>query len=72
VGAAPLPQAAVLRSTGVLAGYALRIAHHQRADSVLNSEGDDLVGGLMVGLVDAASMPELGLPNPEPVSSPTP
>jgi hypothetical protein len=72
VGATPLPQAAVLHSTGVLAGDALRIAHQQGPDPMLKGEGDDLIGGLMVGLVDATSMPDLGPTNPEPVSFPAP
>ena len=72
VGAAPLPQAEVLHPTGVPAGNALGIAHHQGADTLPDSEGDDLLGGLMLGLVDTAAMPGLGPPHARPVVAPTP
>jgi hypothetical protein len=72
VHAAPLPQPQVVDTTGIPAGDPLRIAHHQGADAMLDGEGDDLLGRLMLGLVDAAAMPCLGTPHPDPVVAPPP
>jgi hypothetical protein len=48
------------------------VAHHQGPHLALDDEGDDLFGGLMLGLVDAAAMPRLGTPNACPVATPAP
>jgi len=62
VGAAPLPQPPVLHPARILLGDALGIAHHEGSDAVLDGEGDHLLGGLMVGVVDAAAMASFGTP----------
>jgi hypothetical protein len=59
VGAAPPPQPEVLHPTNVPVGDALGVAHHQGADALLDGEGDHLLGGLVLGLVDATAMPRL-------------
>jgi hypothetical protein len=61
VGAAPLPQPQVVGPTGVAVGDPLGITHQQGPDPTANGEADHLPGGLVVGLVDAATMPGLGL-----------
>jgi hypothetical protein len=56
VGAVPLPQPQVVGPTGVPVGDASRVTYQQEADTLLNGDGDDLLSGLMLGLVDAAAM----------------
>jgi hypothetical protein len=38
------------------------MAHHKGADPALKGEGDHLLGSSMMGLMDAAAVPGLGLP----------
>jgi hypothetical protein len=59
VGAAPLPQPEIVHPASVLVGDARWVTDHQGADLVLEREGDDLPGGLVLGLVDATAMPRL-------------
>jgi hypothetical protein len=70
VGAAPLPQPPVLHSPRILLGDAFGVAHNKGADLVPDGEGDGLLGGLMLGVVDAAAMPRLGTPNPDSMTTP--
>jgi hypothetical protein len=76
VGATPLPQPPVLHPARILDGDALGVAHHQGANLVLDGEGDHLLGGLMLRLVNAAAMARFGAsqaglaaPAPRPVLS---
>jgi hypothetical protein len=59
VGAAPLPQPQVVGPTDIPLGDPLGITHQQGPHPPLDSEGDRLLGGLMLGLVDAATMARL-------------
>jgi hypothetical protein len=59
MGAAPLPQPKVLHPTDIPLGDALGITHQQAPDPMADGELDDLLGGLMLGLMDAATMPRL-------------
>jgi hypothetical protein len=70
VSAAPSSQAEILHPTSVVLGDALEVTHHQGAHPLLHDEGDNLPGGLMLGLVDATAMPRLRLPQPGPMSPP--
>ena len=70
VSAAPLPQPEVVDPTGILGGDAGGVADHQHADSMRDREGDDLVGRLVVGLVDAAAVTCLDSAQSEPISPP--
>jgi hypothetical protein len=56
VGAAPLPQPQVVDWTGAVGGDAGGVADRQHADPVVDGEGDDVVGSLVVSLVDAAAV----------------
>jgi hypothetical protein len=57
VGTAPPPQAEILHPSHIVVGDPPGVADHQDADALLHREGDDLLGGLMLGVVDAAAMP---------------
>jgi hypothetical protein len=46
------------------------MAHHEGTDPMLKGEGDHLLGRSMMGLMDAAAMPGLGLPHPVSKSAP--
>jgi hypothetical protein len=70
MGAAPLPQPQVVHPTGVVGGDAGGITNHQYPDSMSDGEGDNLVGGLMVGLVDVAAMATLDTAQPGPMAPP--
>jgi hypothetical protein len=72
VGAAPLPQPPVLHPARILLGDPPRVPDHQRADLVVDGEGDHLLGGLVLGLMDAAAMACLHPPQPRPVATPAP
>jgi hypothetical protein len=72
VGTAPLSQPPVLQPTRILVGDSRRVPGQQRADPLLDGEGDDLLGGLMVGVVDAAAMPRLGTPDSGSLTTPPP
>jgi hypothetical protein len=72
VGAAPLLQPPVLHRTRILVCDPLRVAHQQGPDALLDGEGDDLLGGPMLGLVDAAAMAALHAPQAGSVASPAP
>jgi hypothetical protein len=61
VSAAPLPQPQVLHPTNIPVGDPLRVTDQQGPDPLLDGEADNLLGGLVVGLVDAAAMACLGL-----------
>jgi hypothetical protein len=56
VGAAPLPQAEVLRPAGVLVGDALGVADQQGPDPLPDGERDHLFGGLVMRLVDTTAV----------------
>jgi hypothetical protein len=56
VGAAPLPQPQVVDWTAVVSGDTRGVSDHQHPDPVLDGEGDDLLGGLVMGLADTATM----------------
>jgi hypothetical protein len=70
VGSAPLPQPEVLHPTGVMVGDAGQVADRQHADRVADGKGDDLAGGLMVGVVDPATVPGLDPALLRPIASP--
>jgi hypothetical protein len=70
VGAAPLPQPPVLHPARILLGNAVGVAHDEGPDLMLDGEGDDLLGGLMVGVVDAAAMASFGTPQAGSVAAP--
>jgi hypothetical protein len=70
VGAAPLPQPPVLHPTRILLGNAVGVAHDKAADPLVDGEGDDLLGRLMMGVVDAAAMARLSAAQPGPVAAP--
>jgi hypothetical protein len=72
VGPAPPPQPEVLHPAHVLVGDACGVAHDEGADPLLDDEGDDLLGGLVLGLVDAAAMARLDLPQSGPMAAPAP
>ena len=72
VGAAPLPQPPVLHPAHVPVGNAFGIPDHQGPDPLLDSEGDDLLGGLMLGLVDTTTVARLHPAQPGSVATPTP
>jgi hypothetical protein len=71
VGAAPLPQAEILRPAGILAGDALGVADQQGPDPLSDGEGDHLLGGLVMCLVDATAVTGLDLPDTGPVAAPS-
>jgi hypothetical protein len=70
VGAAPLPQPPVLHPARILRCDAVGVAHDEGPDLMLDGEGDDLLGGLMVGVVDAAAMASFGTPQAGSVAAP--
>jgi hypothetical protein len=72
VGTAPPPQAEILHPSHIVVGDPPGIADHQHADALLHREGDDLLGGLMLGVVDAAAMPCLDPPQTGPIAAPAP
>ena len=72
VEVAPLPQAEVLQSTGIPVGYAREVTHHQDPNPVPQGEGDDLLGGLVMGLVDTTAVARLSTADPGPVAAPAP
>jgi hypothetical protein len=59
VGAAPLPQPQVLHPTDISVGDALGVTDHKCPYLMADGEVDDLLGGVVLGLVDAAAMPGL-------------
>jgi hypothetical protein len=71
VGAAPPPKAEVVHPTCVVLGDAPGIADQQGAHALLDGEVDDLLGGLMLGLMDTATVARLGTPQPRPMTAPT-
>jgi hypothetical protein len=62
VGTVPLPQAEVVHPAHIPVSDPLGIPDQQGADPLLEGEGDDLLGGLVMGLVDAAAMARLHPP----------
>jgi hypothetical protein len=70
MSAPPLAQAQVMHLARILIGDVPGVADEQGADPVSHGKGDRLPGGFMLGLVDAASMTTLGLPEPGPVTPP--
>jgi hypothetical protein len=62
VVATPLTQPQILHPADVAIGYSFRVSDEQDADSLLKGERDHLLGGLMVCLVDAPTVPGFGLP----------
>jgi hypothetical protein len=72
VGTAPPPQPEVLHPAHVLVGDACGVAHDEGADPLLDGEGDDLLGGLVLGLVDAAAMARLDPAQASPMAAPAP
>jgi hypothetical protein len=72
VGASPLSSAEVLLPARALAGDALEVTNQQGADLVLDSKGDRLLGGFMLGLMDATAMARLHPPHAMPVTAPSP
>jgi hypothetical protein len=72
VGAAPLPQSEILHPAGILLADALGVAHDEGADPLLGGEGDHLLGGLMVSLMDATAMARLHPSQARPVAPPPP
>jgi len=71
VGAAPPPQAEILRPAGVLAGDALGVADQQGPDPLLDSERDHLLGGFVMRLMDATAVTGLDLPDTDPMAAPS-
>jgi hypothetical protein len=72
VGAAPPPQPEVVHPAHLPASDPFGIANQQGADALPHREGDDLFGGLVLGLVDATAMASLDLPQSGPVAAPPP
>jgi hypothetical protein len=72
VGASPLSSAKVLLPARALAGDALGVADQQGANLVLYSKGDCLLGGFMLGLMDATAMARLHSPQAKPMTAPAP
>jgi hypothetical protein len=70
MGTPPLPQTEIVHLPNIPAGDALWIADHQGSDPVAKGERNDLLGGLMVSLMDAAAVTSFGLSLPE--SKPAP
>jgi hypothetical protein len=70
MGTPPLPQSKIVHMTGVLVGDALGIANHQGADPMVDGEGDNLLGCLMLSLVDAAAVANLEAALSQPVAAP--
>ena len=70
MGTPPLPQPEIVHLPNIAAGDALWIADHQGSDPVAKGERNDLLGGLMVSLMDAAAVTSFGLSLPE--SKPAP
>jgi hypothetical protein len=65
-----LAQPQVVDPTGLVGGDADGITDHQRPDPVLDGEGDGLIGGLVVGLADAAAVACLDPAQSEPMATP--
>jgi hypothetical protein len=72
VRAAPPPQTQVLHSTHIPIGDPRGITNHQGPNPVLHNEGDHLLGGLVLGLLDAAAMVDLGTTQAGSMTAPTP
>jgi hypothetical protein len=72
VGAAPLPQPPVLHPARIPVGDAPGVPHNEGPDSLLDGEGDHLLGGLVLGLMDATTMARLHAANPGAMAPPTP
>jgi hypothetical protein len=72
VGAAPPPQAQVLHPADGVVGNPFGVTNHQGAYPVLDGKGDHLLGGLMLSLMDAATVTLLDTTHPCPVASPAP
>jgi hypothetical protein len=70
MGASPLPQSEIVHVTGVLVGDALGVANHQGADPMVDGECDNLLGCLMLSLVDAAAVADLEAALSQPVAAP--
>ena len=72
VGAAPMPQSKVLHPTHIPVSDPAKIAYRQGADPLLDGEGDHLLCRLVLGLVDATTMPRFDLALPDAMALPTP
>jgi hypothetical protein len=72
VGSTPLPQPPVLQPTRILLRDPHRIAHQQGPDALLDGEGDHLLGGLVLGLVNPAAMAPLDAAKARSGAPPTP
>ncbi|HZA80332.1 MAG TPA: hypothetical protein VFC13_02530 [Actinomycetes bacterium] len=72
MGAAPLPQPEVLHLTCIPISDPTEIAYHQGSDPLLDGEGDHLLCGFMLRLVNATTMARFDLALPGTVASPTP
>jgi hypothetical protein len=70
VGSAPLPQPEVLYTAHFPAGNPCEVPDHQGPDLVADSERDDLLGRLVLGLMDAAAMSCLGTAEPDSMTPP--
>lgn len=70
VSTPPLPQSQVLCSARVSVGNPLGVTDHQNTYPLLECESDDLRCGLVVGLVDTATMTRLNSTQLRPVPSP--
>jgi hypothetical protein len=70
MGAAPLSQPEVLRTTDVTVGDTSQVADHQGAGPLLDHEGNHLLGRLVVALMDATTVTGIQLTLPSPVSAP--
>jgi hypothetical protein len=72
VRAAPLSQPEVLRLTRIPISDPAKIAYHQGTDPLLDGEGEHLLCGLVLGLVNATTMACFNLALPGTVAPPTP
>jgi hypothetical protein len=70
MGAAPLSQPEVLRTTDVMVGDAPQVADHQGADPLFDHEGNHLLGRLMMALMDPTTVTGVQLTLPRSVSAP--
>jgi hypothetical protein len=70
MGAAPLSQPEILRTTNVVAGNAPEVPNHQGAGLLFYHEGDHVLGRLVVGLMDATAVTGRRLTLPRSVSAP--
>jgi hypothetical protein len=72
VGAAPPAQSEVLHPPRIPVGDSAKITNRQGADPLLDSEGDDLLCGFVLSLVDATTMTRFDPALPCTMASPTP